>query len=264
MRNSPVTRDELDVLQRTIEDLRREVLLLKNQHSPTVPVYLPDVPDDQIDGQVALVPFAEALDGSDATVKPAWSFGDVWRPFVPPNDEWYALKQVTLLGGTGTGAVTGEGGRLYKFTQWDTDAGDEEFDNSIGVFWTPITSEPDIPTFPTGTYMFTILIRAVFPQQTGQRDAGISLGAYQSTGAVAPSPPVDCAWTDLFDMTTDPVDTGGPITREFMRTFFATSSGSLGLQIKFVEDDLAAARTGSTLSTDQTLHLFAHRMRDAT
>lgn len=59
MKNSPVPRTQFDVLVEQITDLKRRVLLLENQHTPTVPVYLSGFPDDSILAQIALAPAVE-------------------------------------------------------------------------------------------------------------------------------------------------------------------------------------------------------------
>lgn len=79
MRNSPVTHDELDVLKVELDEIKRRLLRQENDHEPTQPVYLPDIPDDGIDGQFALVAPETVLDdGDEADVQPAWYRG-IWR-----------------------------------------------------------------------------------------------------------------------------------------------------------------------------------------
>lgn len=53
MKNQPVARHEFDLLVNQMKEMRRAITLLQNVHTPTMPVYDPDFPDDAVEAQHA-------------------------------------------------------------------------------------------------------------------------------------------------------------------------------------------------------------------
>lgn len=67
--NRPVPRSEFDLLKEEMKRTRAELLQLRNQHAPTVPVYIPDYPDDAVEGQHAF-----------RDLKPKYFRDGIWHP----------------------------------------------------------------------------------------------------------------------------------------------------------------------------------------
>lgn len=69
--------DPWEHLQQRLDDHARDIQKLKNQHSPTVPIYHPDFPDDAVDGQFSVAGSAPGSEGA----QPYWFWNERWRPF---------------------------------------------------------------------------------------------------------------------------------------------------------------------------------------
>lgn len=272
MRNSPVTRSAWDVLQRTIQDIRRDVLLLKNAHSPTVPVYLPDVPDDQIDGQIALVPIGETLDQTDTTVKPAWSFDDTWRSFGLPNWFWFRTSEerdhlddsipFNSLDRDLGSFYHDPGGRIYRATNWNiSGAGFTTLDSGTEALVPGGLLEPNAGSFTiTGSYLFHVSVTVTFPVQQEVREAAIF---FTSAGFGETDPRVRIGGTTMFDLSVEDPAFATARTMTF-ESAFVVSGGALPCSFDFGEDDIGAPiidpRDSATLSYDPILEVLAYRI----
>lgn len=83
-----LTRSAEDVLVEELRRIKDRLRRLENQHSPTMPIYNPDFPDDAVDGQFALAstPPVDIADDSDA--KPYFRWDEFWHPFDQGTDHW--------------------------------------------------------------------------------------------------------------------------------------------------------------------------------
>jgi hypothetical protein len=82
VRDRSISRDAFEELLKAQRKLERRVGRIENQHSPTVPIYDPDFPDDAVDGQFALAstPPEDLEEQSDAV--PYFRWDNAWHPFV--------------------------------------------------------------------------------------------------------------------------------------------------------------------------------------
>lgn len=137
--NRKIPRDEFDVLQRQLIELRREVKMLRDNRHPTVPIYdSVNFPQDPVEGQSAI--------GMDDTY---WFYSNgAWHPTGGgSSDPWH------IVGDTGEPPYnSGWGGTLaFRFSDPYTVEIEGQAINASGVpgdaiFTLPATYHPDVDT----------------------------------------------------------------------------------------------------------------------